>query len=130
MSFVFIPDGYEFSGYIAEEPGIHGALRFTYRPMADSDVTALNAELEKATSRIEQQAARAKAIAERIKAWEVVDPSGKAVKPTAENLGRCPAVLFTKLASVVEGYRPNDKDPTGKTEPKSGQEELLESQKN
>lgn len=130
MSFVFIPDGYTFPGYIAEEPGIHGALRFTYRPMCDADNTALAQELSNAKTAEDQRLIRARVLSERIASWEAVDPTGKAVKPTAENLGRCPSVLMVKLSSIVEGYRANDKDPQGKGEAKTGTEQLLESQKN
>ena len=106
----YIPDGYDEPGYIKENPGLHGELRFRFRPMLRADrivivTAAANLPPEK------RGANAAKAIKARLILWDLKDKDGKPQEITEENILRLKPALFDRLEDIVYGYSASDPDP-------------------
>lgn len=106
----FIDDGYTQQGYIAEVPGLHGPLRFEFRPFLVEERAALFASLDK-MSRDAYERKCGHAVADRLVAWDVTDRNGKPVEITGPNVLRLRPTVEDKLLSIMLGVKPTDIDP-------------------
>lgn len=106
----FIEDGYTEAGYIAEEPGIHNDLTFSFRPIMVAKRDALNAlyltdRHEEAISKVSEEMSRS------IQSWSLVDTKGQPVVRSAANMRRIKPRLFDKLWQVLCGMKASDPRP-------------------
>lgn len=107
----FVPsDGYTEPGYIAEVPGIHGAVRFKFRPMRCEVRSRIMDGLKEKKS-AEQDTIVAKMLAEHVVEWDVTDGKGKEVSRTVDNFRRLKPKLFYRLWDIVLGFDATDTDP-------------------
>jgi hypothetical protein len=115
----FIPDdGYTEPGFIQAIPGLHGDLRFTYRPML-VEVNAEVGEAFKSLSSADCERKAAAVLADHLKTWDVVHPKTKAPVPvTPANLLRMKSAVFSRLWGIVRGLDPTDIDPKWTAEQK------------
>lgn len=102
----FIPDGYTRPGYIRRVPGLHGALRFTYRPLLPDERDALVRETGK-RSAAEFGALTRKMLQKHVTEWDNKH-EGQALPIDNETLRRLPPPMYTKLENIVSGYTPSD----------------------
>lgn len=105
----FIEDGYNESGYISAEEGIHGALEFEYRPMIPSVQGRILEKKE--TEAFVDAVCKALIRESHLKSWSLKDSKGTAVPLTEANLKRIKPRLFDKLWTTIAGLRPSDRDP-------------------
>lgn len=106
----FIPDHYTEDGYIAEFPGVHGALRFRYRralgwQCAEARRTAASLKPREA------EAHWAKFLKGQLVDWELQTPDGKPVDLTEPNILRMNPALSESVLGVVMSVRSSDPDP-------------------
>ena len=106
----FIPDdGYTFDGYIAPVDGLHGELRFSYRPFLAAEKSTLQHKVKMAS---DPTLHYADAVAGRLTAWSLVGPKGEGVLITAASMRRVNPPLLDKLMDIVLGLRATDVDAT------------------
>ena len=107
----FVPsDGYTEPGYVAELPGIHGAVRFKFRPMrAEVRSRVMDGMKEKKTA--EQDAIVAKMLAEHVVEWDLTDAKHQSVPRTVDTVRRLKPKLFYRLWDIVLGFDATDTDP-------------------
>lgn len=105
-------DGYTEPGYVAERPGLHGELRFVFRPMLVEDQSKIMRALEKASN--DGWAVKAaRVVADRVREWSLTEP----IK--AEQVLRLKPALFSRLYGIVLGTDASDIDPQWPTEQKA-----------
>lgn len=114
----FIPDGYTRKGFIKAIPGLHGEVRFSYRPMLpgqrDSTRNAINRERGEKASTLQ-----AAAIAGHLTSWDCVYPEdgpdenlrGKIVPISVENVRHLIPSLFDRLFVIIGGMDASDPEP-------------------
>jgi hypothetical protein len=108
----FIPfdDGYTLPGFIKAVEGLHGSLRFSYRPTP----TLVRSSWLKALENVddEQYEQRtATILARKIVSWDFVDLEHKPVPITMEGALHLQPTIFRKLEGIVLGTLPTDIDP-------------------
>ena len=105
-----IPDGYDEPGYIAEQAGLHSAVRFVYRPMlAEERDTLARASAGKQPA--EYYKVMAAAMASRIVSWDVVGVKDEALPVAASSIRTLRPRLFDRLYAIICGDSPSDVDP-------------------
>jgi len=102
---VFIDDGYTEAGYIAAVPGLHGALRFKFRPMTRMERMGNLSRLSKCRDDEQAEQKAVEFLAKRILEWD----AGRPV--TVAALKGLHPELLTRLAQVVNSFSPSDPDP-------------------
>ena len=115
MAITHIPDGYTMPGYIEEEPRLHSALRFTYRPCVMTEVSIIDDAVSKAGP-ARAEAIAAECCAGHIVEWDAVDGKGSALPLTAKSVERFQPALFALLYRIIRGSSPSDVDPDEKNE--------------
>jgi hypothetical protein len=108
----YIPDGYTEDGFIAAEPGIHPAVNFTYRPMLHEEVVQVDVEAARKSG---SNLPAARALAEKLVEWDIVDHKGKPLTIGFEVLSKLRGKLFLKLWAIVAGFRASDDKPANET---------------
>lgn len=111
----YIPDdGYTELGYIAARPGLHGMLRFKFRPVCVSD----QSQWVKGNDSLSGPAWSKKCatlMAARIVSWSetITDANGiESARPvTPAAILRLKPALFTRLYGILLGTDPSDLDP-------------------
>lgn len=111
----YLTDGYTEKGFIAEVVGLHGDLRFEYRPLLVSQEAALY-ELAQASNQAEFQEAVGKLLVRQLVSWSLKDNKGTPIQITEANVMRLRPRLFNRLFSIVRGTEPTELDPVWKTE--------------
>lgn len=114
MTLEFIPDGYTLDGYIAEVPGLHGALRFVYRPCTASENAVTGGAVDKVIRQSPAKAERivATGVCKQLVSWSVQNPKTKeAVDIVPATAVRLQPALFAKLFDIIRGARASDVDP-------------------
>lgn len=112
----YIHDGYQDHGYIADVPGLHAALRFTYRPAVLEEISAYNRGADRLKDH-ELNKHAAKWAAGRIQDWDLTDGKGGLVPVAAEMLLRLRSPrLFYRLVGILIGNEPSDPDPAWSAE--------------
>lgn len=97
----FINDGYNRLGYIDEQPRLHPAVRFTYRPMlaTERDIL-LGSAGRSSTGELAKQIDQA--MAKRIISWDIED-NGRPVEITAANVSKIEPNLRDRLFWIISG---------------------------
>ncbi len=103
-------DGYTDKFFIAASPGIHKALRGTYRRMRRLANTQLRSKLRN-LSEEQADAQVAKAVAERITTWDLKDRKGETKAVSSDELLNMEDSLFFRLVAIVRGIDSSDVDP-------------------
>lgn len=119
MSLTFIPDGYTRRGYVAAIPGLHGAIRFEYRPMLPRERNSINAAIRREAKAEKTDALESAALAKQLLSWDCEYPDdgpdvaqrGQPMPVTAANVQRLVPYLFDKLYMIVSGMDASDPDP-------------------
>lgn len=117
-----IEDGYTADGFIAEAPGLHGALKFKYRPMLpetrDRCQRAM-ADVAKGHKESREQIKR------HLVEWDLKRNDGTDATITVDIIGRLQPLLQDKLYSIVAGNMPSDALPEEVAEKGPSVEESL-----
>lgn len=112
----FVPDdGYTESGFIKAIPGLHGELRFDFRPFLVEERSKLLRELENLAQE-KQDAIVAKTFVERLKNWDLKDRDGNAVRVSLGAARRLKPQLFYRLWAILLGTEASDADPEWETQ--------------
>jgi len=128
MASNIIRDGYTRKATINAVPGQYEGLEISYRPMLPEQVDAVSGTMADKRAAKDYRGAAvfcAKALAKHVVEWNEVDPDGKPVPITAENVARLPARLFKRLFDDVSGYDSGD-GPTENAPPAERDEYLTE----
>lgn len=121
----FVPDdGYTEEGFIKGTPGLHGDLRFTYRPFLVEERSKLLRELE-SLAQEKQDAIVAKTFTERLTHWNLKDQKGAVVSVSINIARRLKPSLFYRLWAILLGTDASDLDPEWASEQRT---DLLESE--
>lgn len=104
----YIPEGYTEEGYIREAPGLHGPVRFTFRPMSVVERAALFSQRMLALPEELQDRRCADVLCGQLVSWSVLDAQGEPLALTAENILRLKPALFQRLLAIVSGLEPSD----------------------
>lgn len=107
----YIPDGYTLKGFIAQQPGLHGALNFTYRPMLQKDRVLVIEKIR--TCPIEKSEDEvARVVAARVKTWDLTHPeTGAAIEISSDAALHLQSTLLTRLWNILIGDKPTDINP-------------------
>lgn len=106
----YFHDGYTQRALIAAVPGLHGALRFTYRPALIEE----RSQLYDSAGRLNAHRFDchvAEFLTQKIVAWDLVNAQRQPVPTSAEALLRIQPELFIKLNRIVLGTAASDVDP-------------------
>lgn len=115
-SLSYIPDGMTLDGYIAADPGVHGELHFSYRPLLPRHYRALQEQMDKLKSDKATELI-ATVMASQIVSWSLTHPmNGKPIEVTPAECERMQNTLFTRVYLVLAGVRASDAVPEAKPE--------------
>jgi hypothetical protein len=104
----YIDDGYQESGYIAADEGLHGPLTFTYRPVLVQTRDTLNALIARDTPDTETFVRKVtEQLAKSVIEWSLRN-KGELVPINADTMRRVRPRLLDKLWGVVSGARRSD----------------------
>ena len=106
----YIPDGYTQPGYIEAVAGLHGSLRFSYRPYTSEERAKTMLPINQA-SPDRRPTLYMQAIIKKLTAWDLVDQKEQALPISIATLRVLVPTLFDVLVDVVLGFRPSDVDP-------------------
>jgi hypothetical protein len=106
----YISDGYTEEGYIAEQPGMNGELRFTFRPFLIDERAVITNGAEKLDVAMRERKYAA-AVASKLKSWTLLDGGGKLVEITPETVAHVNPPVLVRLTDIVMKMRPSDIDP-------------------
>lgn len=106
-----ITDGYTQKGFIVAVPGVHGCLRFTFRPIGSKQNAIFRDKLIKAQKPSEQIQLGNELIVDRLVSWEMVNDSGESVPISIGSIEIVKSQLVDKLFDTILGTRPSDIDP-------------------
>ncbi len=104
----YIPEGYTEEGYIREVPGLHGPVRFTFRPMLVVERAALFGQRMLSMPDELQDRRCADVLCGCLVSWSVTDAEGRPLAVTAENILRLKPALFQRMLAIVSGVEPSD----------------------
>ena len=110
MAASYIPDGYEEKAYIEGVPGLHGPLRFSYRPMRVEEGSEFYHGLNGLKPR-EAERHTAKMLASKIRTWSLRGRDDDALKVESKTVLGMQRRLFQRLLAIVIGSEPSDLDP-------------------
>jgi hypothetical protein len=117
----FISDGYTELGYIAAVDGMHGKLRFTFRPLLPEEVDEVQAVLSQDNVARSHEIIRG-VLVRQVKSWSDDLPV------SADSLRTIRPSLWNRLYLIVSGQQPSDPDPEATAEERSGWvQDVLES---
>ena len=100
----FISDGYTETGFIAAVDGLHGELRFTFRPMLPEEVDEVQAVLDQEHVARSHEIIRG-VLVRHIKSWS------DGLPVTADSLRTIRPSLWNRLYLIVSGRQASDPDP-------------------
>lgn len=122
----YIPDGYSQDAYLRESPGLHGEMRFRYRPMLVEEKNQIVAAADKKGAG-QGDMLLAEAVARRIVEWDVRDAQGAVIPITADTVRRLRPTLFNRVFWVIAGVESADTDERAEAESRNQQAaELLQ----
>lgn len=104
-------DGYTEKGYIAKRPGLHGPVRFTFRPasilehgqVTSKEATELGAE--------EYNRNSAEFVVAKLQEWSLLNGEQKALAIDFENVWKLKPAVFNRMFGIIAGWDPSDIDP-------------------
>jgi len=109
----FVDDGFDESAYIAESPGLHPAVRFTYRPLIASERSAWFRDMDRKPD--DRAQITADMLARKVQSWDLKDRSGAVAKIEPAQLLKLRPRLWDRMLAIVSGQDASDFDPqTGK----------------
>lgn len=112
----YVPDdGYTELGFIEAVSGLHGLLRFEYRPFVMAERTKLFTKLQKLPDH-EEDLMVAKVLVERLRGWSLEDRDGEPASISLPIVGNLRPALFSRLWGIVSGVFASDIDPLWATE--------------
>ena len=103
-------DGYTEPGFIRAEEGLHGDLRFLFRPLLVERQAAIVTSLETMKSGPKVRKI-ARVLAEQITDWSLIDGQRDPVPVTEATASRLKFSLFYRLWGIVLGTEATDIDP-------------------
>jgi len=109
----YIPaDGYFERGYLREVPGLHPAVRFTYRPMDIQMLGRLETALAKEKDQAKSYAIQAETVVRLnlLVEWSMVDAKGQPLAISTETLLRVKPAIFIGIVSIITGRGASDLD--------------------
>ena len=106
-----VDDGWTFRGFIEAVPNLNPDIRFTYRPCVPEERSDIVEKLADKPAKIQDQLL-ARALAARIKSWDIKGESGEPAPITGDFVRRLQFPLFDRLTGIViYGNRISDTDP-------------------
>ena len=128
----YIPDGYTRSGFIRAIPGLHGQIRFSYRPMLHGKRDSVRNGYQRERGE-KGSLLVAGAIADHLVEWVCLYPEdgpdellrGKAVKVTVDSVRHLAPPLLDRMFSIVSGMDGSDPEPEAEPEEQKEYAELL-----
>jgi hypothetical protein len=110
---VFI-DGQTRAGYIAAVPGLHGALRFGFRPMTFEQVELAEDALGKQKTVPKRVAVVQGIIATQLTDWDAVDANGSETRHGSPAvLSKLHPLVVNRLYAILTGRQASDPLPDG-----------------
>lgn len=106
----YINDGYTEEGFVAAVPGLHGELRFTFRPFTVEERAQVTNGLRNVQPHLHNRKYAIEA-AKKITAWSLRDGADKPVEVKADTVYAIRPALFDRLIDILLGYKPSDIDP-------------------
>lgn len=103
-----IYDGYTQPGYIAEAKGLHGSVRFRFRPMISEQTDTFARDEFKRRPPLEAAVIIAAATKEQIVEWDVFGKDGRTAAVSVANIRALPSPIFNRLFNIIAGYSPSD----------------------
>lgn len=107
MAGLFIQDGQEYEGYIAECEGIHPSLSFTFRPTSAADQAKLSASIRGITEQSKKEKKIADWLATRVVSWDA------GVEITGDVLLTMHQRPYGRLTDIIHGSAGSDPKPDG-----------------
>ena len=106
-------DGYTEPGYIKAMSGVHGEIRFSYRPMLIQEQSKATAEAAEAGRGKPDRYDRvcAEKLAKHLLSWSITGPHGEPLAIEVNTLLRVKPMAFLRLWSIVLGTQASDIDP-------------------
>jgi hypothetical protein len=117
--YTHIRDGFTRRSFIKEVPGLHGELRFSYRPMLPEQRNAVR-RLVSGEKGDKGDVLLRTAIAEHLVDWSATDDDGRSVKIGPEGVRRLPPALYDRLYLIVSGMDASDPEPDASDEEETG----------
>ncbi len=117
--YTHIRDGFTRGGFIKEVDGLHGELRFTFRPMLPEERNAVR-RLVGTEKGDKGDVILRTAIADHLVDWSAADDEGRSIKVGPEGVRRLPPSLYDRLYLIVSGMDASDPDPEATSEVETG----------
>ena len=119
-------DGYTEPGFIRAEEGLHGELRFSFRPLLVEQQAGIVASLEtmKPGAKVRKIA---QVIAEQVNQWSLTDAEDDPVPISEKTTRLLKFSVFYRLWGIVLGTEPTDIDPQWEQE-RTNEEQAFQSQ--
>jgi hypothetical protein len=117
--YTHIRDGFTRAGFVKDVPGLHGELRFSYRPMLPEQRNAVR-RLVSGEKGDKGDVLLRTAIAEHLVDWSATDDEGKDIKVSSEGVRRLPPALYDRLYLIVSGMDASDPEPDATSEEETG----------
>lgn len=117
-NYTHIRDGFTRTSFIKEVPGLHGELRFSYRPMLPEERNALRRVIGEAAGDKGNMLLQA-ALTKHLVDWNATDDQGDAVKISQDGVRRLPPALYDRLYLIVSGIDASDPLPDATEEEES-----------
>lgn len=116
--YTHIRDGFTRRGYVKEVPGLHGEMRFSFRPMLPEQRNAVRRIVSQEKGDKADVLLRT-AIAEHLVDWSAADEEGRDVKIGPEGVRRLPPSLYDRLYLIISGMDASDPEPDAGDEEES-----------
>jgi hypothetical protein len=114
----YIDDGCTERGYVAAVPGLHEAVRFSYRPATTPEQNRLQIGCQKLDAE-KALSLRFGFLVQRLVEWDLVDRKSQPAPRTTATLERhVKPALFWRLYNIVAGFEASDQDPEATPEAK------------
>lgn len=106
-------DGYTEPAYIKAMNGVHGEIRFTYRPMLIQEQSKATAEAAEAGRAKPERYDRvcAERLAKHLLSWSIRGADGRPLAIEVNTLLRIKPMVFLRLWAIVLGTQASDIDP-------------------
>jgi hypothetical protein len=116
MDFGHIEDGYTVEGYIAEYPGLHPGVGFTYRAVTQNDrISVYNSAWDSMPP--DKRAERMSSfMSKAIKSWDLKSKTGAPVPHDAATLRKLPTNIYDRLHEIIFQIKGSDPKPSGETD--------------
>jgi hypothetical protein len=117
--YTHIRDGFTRKGFIKEVAGLHGELRFNYRPMLPEQRNAVR-RLVSGEKGDKGDVLLRTAIAEQLVDWSAENDEGRSIAIGPEGVRRLPPALYDRLYLIVSGMDASDPEPDATNEEETG----------